>query len=190
MNCFRALILFSLGAAGSSFAAGPPFALTSPDLPPGQPIAERFTANTFGCHGPNESPALKWRHAPDATKSFAITIYDPSRPPDSGWWHWLVFDIPATISELPRKAGDPGSPDMPQGAKQARPDGDAPEAHYYGPCPDEGDPPHHYLITVYALSVGHLNVPPTATAADVDSEILAHTLAKSTLVRLYSRPKK
>jgi Raf kinase inhibitor-like YbhB/YbcL family protein len=179
-----------LGAGANAGAAQPVFTLVSPDLPAGKKIREQFTANAFGCHGANESPALRWSHVPAGTKSFAVTMFDPYRPPASGWWHWVVYDIPASATQLPRKAGDPGSADMPQGAKQVRPDGDAPEPHYYGPCPDEGDPPHHYTITLYALSVDHLDVPATSTPANIDYEIYSKTLAKSTIVRLYSRPKK
>ena len=178
-----------MGICASASGADPVFTLVSPDLPAGKPIAEQFTANAFGCHGPNESPALKWTNAPAGTKSFAVTMFDPYRPPASGWWHWVVYDIPATTTELPRKAGDPGNPGMPQGAKQVKPDGEAPEAHYYGPCPDAGDPPHHYTITVYALSVDHLKVPETSTPANIDYEISSKTLAKATIVRLFSRPK-
>lgn len=178
------------GLCTHAWGAEPAFTLTSPDLPAGKPIAEQFTADAFGCHGANESPALQWSHAPKGTKSFAVTMFDPYRPPVSGWWHWLVYDIPASSTQLPHKAGTPGSPGLPAGAQQLKPDGEAPEAHYYGPCPDEGDPPHHYTITVYALSVDHLNIPATSTAANLDYEILSKTLAKSTLVRLYSRPKK
>jgi Raf kinase inhibitor-like YbhB/YbcL family protein len=176
--------------AGSVTAAEGSFTLTSTDLPEGQDIGERFTANTWGCHGGNESPALSWSHAPAGTKSFAVTMFDPHTPPVSGWWHWVVYDIPATATGLPRKAGDPESPGMPKGARQARPDGDAPEPHYYGPCPDEGDPPHRYTITVYALSVDHLNVSSTTTPANVEAEILGTTLAKATIVRPHARPKK
>jgi Raf kinase inhibitor-like YbhB/YbcL family protein len=179
-----------VGVCLSAWAADAHFTLSSPDLPAGQRIGAQFTANAFGCHGANESPALAWKNAPPGTKSFALTMFDPYRPPASGWWHWVVYDIPATTTELPRKAGDPGSAGMPAGAHQVKPDGEAPEAHYYGPCPDEGDPPHHYTITVYALSVDHLNVPATSTAANIDYEISTKTLAKATLVRLYSRPKK
>jgi Raf kinase inhibitor-like YbhB/YbcL family protein len=184
------LCLVALGVARSALGGNAPFTLTSPDLPAGKPIPDRFTANAFGCHGPNESPALKWSNAPAGTKSFALTMFDPYKPPASGWWHWVVYDIPATATELPRKAGDPGSPNLPAGAKQAPPDGEQPEPHYYGPCPDEGDPPHHYTITVYALSVDHLNVPSTSTPANIDYVISTKTLAKSTIVRLFSRPKK
>jgi Raf kinase inhibitor-like YbhB/YbcL family protein len=181
-----ALIGICVTASGADLA----FTLTSPDLPPGRPVAERFTANAFGCHGPNESPELKWSNAPAGTRSFAVTMFDPYKPPASGWWHWVIYDIPATATGLARKAGDPGSPDLPPGARQGRPDGEAPEPHYYGPCPDEGDPPHHYTITVYALSVEHLKVPDTSTAANIDYEISSKILAKAQIVRLYSRPKK
>lgn len=189
MSRLTALCLFSF-AAGIACAADGAFTLTTPDLPEGQPIGERFTANTWGCHGGNESPALAWRHVPAGTKSFAVTMFDPHTPPVSGWWHWVVYDIPATATGLPRKAGDPDSPTMPKGAKQVRPDGEAPEPHYYGPCPDEGDPPHRYTITVYALNVDHLDVPSTSTPANIDAEIAGKTLAKATIVRPYSRPKK
>jgi Raf kinase inhibitor-like YbhB/YbcL family protein len=183
-----AALLTSLCAGAIGADQG--FTLMSPDLPAGKPIGEQFTANAFGCHGGNESPTLQWSHVPAGTKSFAITMFDPYRPPVSGWWHWVVYDIPSATTQLPRKAGDPGSAGMPQGAKQVKPDGEAPEPHYYGPCPDEGDPPHHYTITVYALSVDHLDVPATSTPANVDYEISSKALAKSTIVRLYSRPKK
>jgi Raf kinase inhibitor-like YbhB/YbcL family protein len=116
-------------------------------------------------------------------------MFDPYRPPASGWWHWVVYDIPATITQLSHGAGAPG-PGLPQGAQQGKPDGDAPEPRYYGPCPDEGDPPHHYTITAYALSVEHLSVSPTSTAANIDYEISSKALAKASIVRLFSRPKK
>jgi phosphatidylethanolamine-binding protein (PEBP) family uncharacterized protein len=76
---------------------------------------------------------------------------------------------------------------MPAGAKQGLPDGEAPEPHYYGPCPDVGDPPHHYVFTIYALSVDHLDVPRTATAAHIAYAISSKTLAKASIVRPYSR---
>jgi Raf kinase inhibitor-like YbhB/YbcL family protein len=185
----RALSVVSLAAilVSATGAAAPSFRLTSPDLPPGKPIAERFTANAFGCQGPNESPELRWSGAPAGTRSFAVTLFDPYQPPVSGWWHWIVYDLPATTTGLPHGAGAPNSPALPSGAKQGLPDGEAPERHYYGPCPDKGDPPHHYTVTVYALSVDHVNVPATATAADIAYEISTKTLAKSTIVRNYQR---
>jgi phosphatidylethanolamine-binding protein (PEBP) family uncharacterized protein len=108
MKRANTLFIAVLGLCSAAWGADPAFTLSSPDLPPGKPIAEQFTANAFGCHGPNHSPALKWTNAPAGTKSFAVTMFDPFRPPASGWWHWLVFDIPATATQLPRDAGQAG----------------------------------------------------------------------------------
>src|SRR5690348_7143481 len=90
----------ALGAAG----AGSELRLVSPDLPPNGTIADRHIADVFGCHGGNQSPWLRWSGAPTGTRSFAVTMFDPYRPPASGWWHWIVYDLPATTSELPRGA--------------------------------------------------------------------------------------
>lgn len=160
--------------------------LTSPDLPAGKPIASIFTGKDFGCTGAELSPALAWGAAPKGTRSFLLTLYDPYRPPQSGWWHWIVADIPATVHALPRGAGNPGGP-LPAGAHQVRPDGDAPEPRYYGPCPDKGDPAHHYTFTIVALDVEHLSLPATATAADWDYAAQGHVLARGAIVRLYAR---
>jgi Raf kinase inhibitor-like YbhB/YbcL family protein len=185
------LILVTIGSAiaiGSTAAAvQPAFRLTSPDLPPGKLILEQYVANEFGCHGGNQSPALQWSGAPAGTKSFAVTMYDPYKPPQSGWWHWIVYDLPATTLGLPRQAGTAAGAGLPAGAKQGLPDGDAPQRHYYGPCPDEDDPPHHYVITVYALSIDHLDVPPTATAADLDYAISGKMIAKASITRQFQR---
>jgi hypothetical protein len=161
--------------------------LLSPDLPPGQLFEERYVANEFGCRGGNQSPTLKWSGAPAGTKSFAVTMYDPFKPPVSGWWHWIVYDLPPTTTGLARRAGETGGAGLPPGAKQGLPDGDAPQPHYYGPCPDIGDPPHQYVITVYALNVAHLELPPAATAADVDYVISSKTLGKASITRPYQR---
>jgi Raf kinase inhibitor-like YbhB/YbcL family protein len=181
--CAAALIGTTSGAVEATFR------LTSPDLPPGKTFVEQYVANDFGCHGGNESPALQWSGAPPETKSFAITMFDSYRPPASGWWHWIVYDLPPTTTSLPRRAGSVGGTGLPQGAVQGLPDGDAPQPHYYGPCPDPGDPPHQYTITVYALSVDHLGLPPTATAADVDYVISGKVIAKASLIRPFQRPK-
>ena len=183
-------ILVSVAALdAAALAAGQPaFRLTSADLPAGKLIREPFVANDFGCHGGNQSPALQWSGAPPGTKSFAVTMFDPYEPPQSGWWHWIVYDLPATTVGLPRQAGAADGAGLPSGARQGLPDGDAPQPHYYGPCPDQGDPPHHYVITVYALSVDHLELPPTATGADVDYAIAAKMIGKASITRPYQRP--
>jgi Raf kinase inhibitor-like YbhB/YbcL family protein len=161
--------------------------VSSPDLPAGRPIPLPFTGKDFGCTGQEISPALAWRGAPAGTKSYLVTMYDPYRPPQSGWWHWIVADIPGSATGLPRGAGNPGGA-LPTGAHMGRPDGDAPAPRYYGPCPDKGDPAHRYVITVYALDVAKLGVPETATAADYDYATIGHVLASGQLIRSYRRP--
>jgi Raf kinase inhibitor-like YbhB/YbcL family protein len=188
-RAIRCMIVAAVALGGTALAAAQPvFRLTSADLPVGKLIREPFVANEFGCHGGNQSPALQWSGAPAGTKSFAVTMFDPYKPPQSGWWHWIVYDLPATTVGLARQAGAAGGAGLPAGARQGLPDGDAPQPHYYGPCPDQGDPPHHYVITVYALSVDHLDLPPTATGADVDYAIAAKMIGKTSITRPYQRP--
>jgi len=109
----------------------------------------------FGCAGHNKSPHLKWSGAPAGTKSFAITCYDPDAPTGSGFWHWLVVNIAADISELAEGAGSAGGR-PPAGALQTRTDFGAPG--YGGPCPPAGDHPHRYLFTVFAVKADKLDV--------------------------------
>ncbi len=160
--------------------------LQSPDLPAGKRFPAPFIGHDYGCTGQGISPALTWSGAPAKTQSFAVTMYDPYRPPQAGWWHWLMYDIPAGTTGLARGAGNPGGR-LPAGAKMGLADADVPEHRYYGPCPDKGDPPHHYVITVYALDVPRLGVPVTASPADIDYTAAAHVLARAVIIRDYQR---
>lgn len=165
------------------------FNLSSPDLPPGKPVTDILVGHDFGCSGPGQSPELTWAGEPTGTKSFAITMFDSYRPPASGWWHWLVYNLPATTHNLPRNAGTLDGKALPAGTKQGLPDAEAPQARYYGPCPDIGDKPHHYIITIYALSVDHLEMPATSTGAQTDYYISQKVLGKASIDRTYSRSK-
>src|SRR6202521_3608641 len=98
----------------------------------------------FRCDGTNQSPHLAWSGAPAGTKSFAVTCYDPDAPTGSGFWHWVVINIPPDVTELPLDAGNLKAGDAPKGAIQSRTDFGVPG--YGGPCPPQGDPPHHYHI--------------------------------------------
>ena len=173
-----------LGAATLTHAAG--FTLSSPDFKAGGMIPQSFEFKGFGCSGDNQSPALKWSGAPPNTKAFAVTVYDPDAPSGSGWWHWMVINIPADVSELAANAGAVGGANLPAGATQARIDFGV--AGWGGLCPPQGDKPHHYTFTVYALK-DKLDVPADATAALTGYMINANSLRKARFIARYGRPK-
>ncbi|HSV50928.1 MAG TPA: YbhB/YbcL family Raf kinase inhibitor-like protein [Burkholderiaceae bacterium] len=174
-----------LGAASLAQAAG--FALTSPDLKAGGMIPKRFEFNGFGCAGENKSPALKWSGAPKDTKSFAITVYDPDAPTGSGWWHWSVINIPASVTELAPDAGAAGGANLPKGATPVRIDYGV--AAWGGVCPPQGDKPHRYIFTVHALKTDKLDIPADATAALAGFMINANALGKASFTAKYGRAK-
>ena len=180
----RTWIAFAaLGATTLAHAAG--FTLSSPTIKPGGTLTEAQVFQGFGCTGKNVSPALKWSGAPAGTKSFALTVYDPDAPTGSGWWHWVVYNIPATATELPEGAGAADGKSLPAGAAQGRTDFGAPG--FGGACPPQGDKPHRYIFTVYALKTDKLDVPPDATAALVGFMINANKLDKATFTAKYGR---
>lgn len=163
--------------------AGAPFTVKSTDMHEGKPLAEAQVANTFGCNGGNLSPQLSWTNPPEGTKSFAVTVYDPDAPTGSGWWHWVLYDLPANTTSLPQGAG-PKAP-LPEGAKVGRNDGGARE--FGGACPPPGDKPHHYIVTVFALKVETLQVPPDASSAHIGFMLNANSLGKAKLTGTYRR---
>lgn len=162
------------------------FTVTSKDLVPGKPIAMTQVYNGgMGCSGGNLSPALSWTNAPSGTRSFAITMYDPDAPTGSGWWHWLVYNIPITTTSLPTGASGGSQNLMPPGSIQGNTDFGVPG--YGGPCPPQGDKPHRYIVTVFALNADSLSIPGNATAAVVGFNLHAHTIGKATVTARYGR---
>jgi hypothetical protein len=159
--------------------------LTSPNIKPGGTIADEQVLNSFGCAGGNISPALNWSDAPKGTKSFALNVYDPDAPIGSGFWHWVIFNIPADATSLAKGAGDPKSAAAPKGAVQSRTDFGA--LGYGGPCPPKGDKAHHYQFTIFAVDVDKLDADENTTAAVVGFNLHFHTLAKATLTGLWGR---
>ena len=109
--------------------------------------AEQLASGVPG--GRDVSPQLSWSGAPEGTRSYAVTIYDPDAPTGSGFWHWAVADIPATVTELPEGAGDDTGSGLPEGAFQLP--NDARVARYIGAAPPAGHGPHRYFIVVHAL---------------------------------------
>jgi hypothetical protein len=161
------------------------FKLTSPTIKSGATLTEKQVFNGFGCSGENQSPALKWTAGPKGTKSYAITVYDPDAPTGSGWWHWVVYNIPANVNELPAGAGDPSGKLMPPGAVQGRTDFGT---HAFGgACPPQGDKPHRYIFTVYSLKIELIDVPPDSSAALIGFMINANFLSKASFTAKYGR---
>jgi Raf kinase inhibitor-like YbhB/YbcL family protein len=161
------------------------FSLTSAEVAAGGTIKAPQVFNGMGCTGNNLSPSLSWKGAPAKAKSFAITVYDPDAPTGSGWWHWVVYNIPATANNLVSGAGDPKKNLLPNGSAQGNTDFGAPG--YGGPCPPPGDKPHRYIFSLYALDVDKIDVPASATAAYVGFNIHAHTVSKATFTAKYGR---
>jgi Raf kinase inhibitor-like YbhB/YbcL family protein len=160
------------------------FTLSSPDITAGGKMAEAQVFSGFGCKGGNVSPALAWNGAPAGTRSFALLMYDPDAPTGSGWWHWILYNIPATATSLPAGAGDPHKNLLPAGALQGRTDFGT--SGYGGPCPPPGKP-HHYHLWLYALKTDRLDVPADATAAYIGFNVRAQALGRAQLMGVYGR---
>ncbi len=167
----------------ANVSLGQTFTLKSRDI--GGQMTLQQILNGFGCTGQNLSPQLSWENIPSGTKSFAITVYDKDAPTGSGFWHWVVFNIPATASELKQGAGDASKNLLPKGAVQGLTDFG--QVGYGGPCPPEGDKPHQYLITIYALKTDNLGLDAKASPALVGFYLNANTLAKASIVAYYQR---
>lgn len=183
----RVLVFAALIALpGVTLAAGG-FTVTSPDFADGGTIPLAQVFNSFGCTGGNISPALHWSGAPAGTQSFAVTIYDPDAPTGSGWWHWTVFNIPATVTGLPANAGAEHAHSLPRGAVEGRTDFGF--SRYGGPCPPVGDTPHHYEVTVYALKLAKLPLNSQASGAMLGYYLHFNTLAEAHLTGRYGRSK-
>jgi len=180
------LILLVLLTFSSTLFGQNTFTLSSKTLGGQATITEEFGG--FGCTGENQSPQLSWAKAPEGTKSFAVTMYDPDAPTGSGWWHWLVFDIPANINELVTGAGNIDLNTAPKGAIQSITDYGI--KGYGGPCPPEGHGIHQYVITVYALKTDKLELNESTNPAVVGFHLWNNTLAKSSIVTYYQREKK
>lgn len=177
------ILLVALLSLSSTTATYKTFTLSSTDIGGQATVTEEF--NGFGCTGKNQSPQLSWANAPEGTKSFAVTMYDPDAPTGSGWWHWLVFDIDANINELVANAGNPESGLAPKGAIQSITNYGAPG--YGGPCPPEGHGLHRYVLTVYALKTEKLGLDENTNPAVVGYYLWNNTLAKASIVTYYER---
>jgi hypothetical protein len=161
------------------------FSLRSPDFADSAVLPRSFVHHAMGAGGENLSPQLAWESAPAGTKSFALTMYDPDAPTGSGWWHWVVHDIPASATGMKRGAGSAGGAGLPPGARHARTDFGGKE--YGGAAPPPGHGPHRYVFTLYALNTEKLEVPDDASAAYVGFLIHFAKLGEARLDATYER---
>lgn len=184
MSSFRLLLITCLLISPLP-ALSDGFTLSIPSIKPNGWLSVDQVFNGFGCEGTNRSPRLGWRNPPVGTKSFAITVYDPDATTGSGWWHWVVINIPSTTSMLHESAGNPTLRLLPSAARQVPTDFGQPG--FGGACPPVGDRPHKYIFTVYALNTEKIDLPNNATAAFAGFMINAHLIDKVSVTAIYGR---
>jgi len=163
----------------------PPLTVTSADISDGGRMPDAHLADSMGMKGGNLSPQLGWSGIPDGTESFAVTCYDPDAPTGSGFWHWVLFDIPSSVHELPRAAGSGQMDGLPAEAKHSR--NDAGYHGYTGAAPPPGDGDHRYVFAVHALGIPTLELDETASPAYVGFNLTFNTLARGLLTVEYGR---
>jgi Raf kinase inhibitor-like YbhB/YbcL family protein len=157
----------------ASVATASAFEISSSSVADGKWDKKYVGDKISGCDGDNVSPALSWKDAPAGTKSFAVTLYDPEAPTGSGWWHWQIWNIPASATGL-----EEGK--VPAGAAQSK--GDVGRPGYLGACPPPGTGLHHYTFTLFALKVEKLDIDPNASGAYVGYNLNGNAIAKTTVV--------
>jgi Raf kinase inhibitor-like YbhB/YbcL family protein len=159
------------------------FDVTSVDVAEGEMMGDAQVANFMGYNGQNLSPQLSWMGFPAETKSFAVTVHDPDAPTGSGFWHWLIVNIPVTVNELATGAGSEGSGQLPEGALQLR--NDAGTRGFVGAAPPPGDRPHRYVHTVHAVDVERLDVDADSAAAIAGFNLRFHAIARAQIVPIF-----
>ncbi|MFF2083471.1 YbhB/YbcL family Raf kinase inhibitor-like protein [Nocardia sp. NPDC058176] len=160
----------------------PSFTVTSTDVTDGQQLANDQVSGVFGSGGKDISPQLSWSGFPEGTQSFAVTVFDPDAPTASGFWHWAVANIPASVTSLDTGAGSEGGT-LPAGAVTLRNDGGFPG--FVGASPPKGHGPHRYFVVVHAVDVPELEVGPDAAPAFLGFNLFFHTLGRATLIGTY-----
>ncbi len=157
--------------------AAPSFAVTSEDVTDGQPLKADQVYD-----GGNTSPQLSWEPGPEGTQSYVVTCFDPDAPIPSGFWHWVVVDIPADITSLDTGAGASDAT-LPEGAFHVR--NDFGTLDFAGAAPPQGDQVHRYFFVVHAVSQAQLGVDGSATPAVVGFNLAFKTLGRAIITGTY-----
>ncbi|MDN5744356.1 MAG: YbhB/YbcL family Raf kinase inhibitor-like protein [Nocardioidaceae bacterium] len=157
--------------------AAPAFSVTSTDVSDGASLDEAQMAS-----GGNTSPQLSWSGAPEGTKSFTVTCFDPDAPTPSGFWHWVLVDLPADVTSLDTGAGAEGA-GLPGSAFMCRNDG-GPKA-FMGAAPPEGDQVHRYYFVVHAVQEESLGVDSDASPAVVSFNLAFKTAGRAIMHGTY-----
>jgi Raf kinase inhibitor-like YbhB/YbcL family protein len=157
--------------------------LESASITDGQPLATPQISGILGAGGEDVSPQLSWSGFPDETRSFAVTVYDPDAPTLSGFWHWAVANLPASVTELPDGAGDGG--ELPGDALTLV--NDAGMRRYVGAAPPPGHGPHRYYVAVHAVDVENLDLTEDASPAFLGFNLFQHAIARAVIYGTYEQ---
>lgn len=177
-------LILTLAACGH-YNKQPQFSISSADISPQSLITIKHVFDGFGCVGDNISPEFSWENAPKDTKSFALTIYDPDAPTGSGWWHWLVLNIPPNYDRIAQGFGSKNSFSLADNINQIR--NDYGSYSFGGPCPPVDDKPHRYIVTLHALKTDKININKNSSAALAGFLINANSIAKASFASYYGR---
>lgn len=163
----------------------PKLTVTSSTIVDGAELPTAQRSGIMGAGGQDVSPQLSWSGAPEGTQSYAVTCYDPDAPTASGFWHWAVANIPASVTSLAEGAGDGAPGSLPEGALTLN--NDASLARYIGAAPPAGHGPHRYIFVVHALGVAKLDLPAAATPAYLGFNLFGAAIARGAITATYAQ---